>query len=76
MLAFTSTAMGMPQKEAYEKLIFGGDQRQASVSFLIQGRTNLIHLKEPWNVAGLLALTFWSEPIPTQAGKHISSTVH
>jgi len=37
MLAFTSTAMGMPQKEAYEKLIFGGDQRQASVSFLIQG---------------------------------------
>jgi len=27
----------MPQIEAFEKLIFRGDQKQASVSFLLQG---------------------------------------
>jgi hypothetical protein len=34
--------MGMPQKEVFEKLIFRGDKRKVSVSFLLQGSADLI----------------------------------
>ena len=45
------------------------------------GVANLIQLttgraKELWNVVGLVALTFFLEPIPTQGDNHISGTVH
>ena len=45
------------------------------------GVANLINfmagrVNELWNVVGLVALTFFLEPIPTQADNHISGTVH
>jgi hypothetical protein len=73
--------MGMPQKEVFEKLIFRGDKRKVSVSFLLQGSGKLIQLtmgraNELWNVVPLAPLTFVLKPIPTQDDNDISSTIH
>jgi hypothetical protein len=73
--------MDMPQKVVFEKLIFRGDKRQVSVSFLPQRVANLIEFmaglaNELWNVVGSVMLTFFLEPQPTQADNDISDTIH
>ena len=74
--------MGMPQKEACENRYLWMPDGKGAYHSCYRGVANLIQLtagelpRELWNVVGLVALTFCSEPTPTPAGTHISVTAH
>jgi hypothetical protein len=75
---FPSTAMDMPQKEVFEKLILEVAKGRGASHSCYRVVANLIQLttgraNELWNVAGLVPLTFFLEPQPKQADNQIST---